>query len=521
MTTTSDYDLQFNNASELEQYWRSLPQQAAFTLRVSRAEAVPALEQLEALGGCGMLFQSLDGHDLLIAVMKGKRGPCYQTGRQARLKLDVCAALDDDGHLLHGSVAVCEKTAGILQQEQYQPFVEVSDADPELMQRYEKDPQPFDCDAFEELAQQMFDSLGAAPAAADDGQTFCYAGPFQLLIAGDGSMLWRGKAVRINAALAESLKAAAVATVDLDVEAAAVEYFQDVYKEQGAACLLGTLRAPEETLPAKQTDWAALANCSPAFQERLQRLLDEQQDYFIVIGSDPGDPLGCCPSDDVAQANLLVKAGILDRRQQSGSGDACPISVYACAREIDSNVDELHITQNKERRGELATQLRRHAAVSTSQMTRWILIIFIFFTLLLGMVQLLNDLRPKHSLPVDETLAAALQPERHVDVIVCLFREQQRCNLCLNMERQAGQTLADHFKDDSGIVFRSLNVDLPEYEALEEQLNMFTSTLVLFKCADGKVLDSRLIEEAWYLQDDPTQFREQLRRHIVELRTAE
>ena len=300
-----------------------------------------------ALGAAGFIAVEAapDGRRVRLTALKGKAGACYETGRSATYLGAAAAALDDDGHLIFGAMRVCEKTGGLYTLPPYRGLIAVSPPDATMLARLDSDPLPFDCNTFERdavaLAARLQDRGPDRPPAVP----VIYAGPFRLLILADGSMLPRCVPVLI----AESQRRRLVdrerlldVAADLADDTRSADSFPVRYAGEGAICLLETATTapaalasaprPEEVLPPP--DLTALAALSPAMRRRLQTTIERGDPYFILSGSDPRDADGCCPSEDVGEANLLVEAGILARHRPPAHPDACTTTVYAFAAEI-------------------------------------------------------------------------------------------------------------------------------------------------------------------------------------------
>jgi hypothetical protein len=285
-------------------------------------------------------FVGLTLENGLVRAWKGKDGPCWETGRRATYRGAAAAALDDDKHLLFGTLRLCEKTARVYKLPPYAKVVEVTDPDPAYLG---KDPVPFDCDTFEADAAKLAASL--APVAPAETSPILYPGPFKLLILRDGTIVRRGQPVR--AAAGELLRSGEVRPAP---EGAAAENYLDQYKARGALCLLGDL--PFERSAPRRLSIEALADAAEATRRRLVKLIERKDDYFLLVGSDPADKDGCCPSDDVGHANALVKAGVLEAWTASAEA-ACPSTVYAFAGEIASRGEKPAFVKNEKLRADV------------------------------------------------------------------------------------------------------------------------------------------------------------------------
>ena len=308
--------------ADLQNAYQGLSARGSVAITCAPAELEATLLAAERAGFFGM---KVDGGR--ITAHKGKEGPCHDTGRTARYAGAAAAVMDDDKHLIFGSVRVCEKTGRLYSSEAYHGRVEVSEADPTLLARLEKDPAPFDCDTFQADAAKLASTL-SSPAAGGERSAVLYPGPFKLLILADGTMVRRGTPVRLPVEPARALErqdGAVAAPAGSDPQ-----NFASLYREQGAAFLLGDL-APAR--PPKSADLDALDELPEAMKRRLQSVVARGEEYFILTGSDPAQKDGCCPSNDVGLANRLVEKGILDARGELANSE-CPVTLYAFASEI-------------------------------------------------------------------------------------------------------------------------------------------------------------------------------------------
>jgi hypothetical protein len=314
--------------------------------------------------------ESPEGPESRILAWKGKAGPCYETGRSAAYLGSAAAALDDDGHLLFGRLRLCEKTATLYRSPAYAGRVEVSEADPALLARLERAPMPFDCDTFERDATALAGAL-EPPEPPEPSAAVYYPGPFRLLVLRDGRCVRRGDRVRLPRTAAEALIARDGALASAD--GAPAEDYRARFRESGPACLLeeGVAGALQSSAP-RRADLAALGAAPPALRERLRRFLERGDDYFLLGGSDPADPAGCCPSDDVGAARTLVRAGILDSCALSPDA-ACPATIFAFAGELTLEGGRAKVDKNEALRRRALAYLRSGAGILPRVLVRALL----------------------------------------------------------------------------------------------------------------------------------------------------
>lgn len=310
--------------ADLQNAYRGLSARGSVAITCAPAEIPDLLLAAERAG-----FHGMRAEGGRITAYKGKEGPCHDTGRTARYRGSAAAVMDDDKHLLFGDLRVCEKTARLYSSEAYQGRIEVSDPDTALLARLDKDPVPFDCNTFEADAKALASRLSASAAPGERAVVF-YPGPFKLLILADGSIVRRGRRVRLPVEQARELERQDGAAVEPPGDADDPANFAALYREQGAAFLLGELGPSRAPRPA---DLDAIDETPEPMKRRLAAMISRGEEYFILTGSDPAQMDGCCPSNEVGAANLLVERGILDSRGELSNSE-CPVTLYAFASEI-------------------------------------------------------------------------------------------------------------------------------------------------------------------------------------------
>jgi hypothetical protein len=349
--------------ADLQNAYRGLSARGSVVITCAPAEIADTMLAAEQAG-----FHGLRAEGSQITAHKGKEGPCYDTGRTARYRGSAAAVMDDDKHLLFGSLRVCEKTARLYSSDAYQGRIEVSDPDAALLARLDKDPAPFDCDTFESDAKTLASRLTSAASTGDRAVVF-YPGPFKLLILADGAIVRRGRRVKLPVDQARTLEKSDGAIVEPSGEAADPENFRG----QGAAFLLGELGPAR---PPRPVDLDAVDETPETMRRRLAAMISRGEEYFIITGSDPAQKDGCCPSNEVGAANLLVEKGVLDSRGELSNSE-CPVTLYAFASEIRPGAGKPTFVRNDGLRKSVLDRLESGPRLSRKAVVRLALMVLL------------------------------------------------------------------------------------------------------------------------------------------------
>ena len=127
-----------------------LPKRGCIEVRCRWERRLEMQRMLADMGAFAICLRPLaDFQEVLITALKGKVGACFETGRSATYAGAALAVMDDDHHLIVGTIRVCEKTGGLYTLPPYQGLLTVTEGDAGLLERLETDPVPFDCNTFE------------------------------------------------------------------------------------------------------------------------------------------------------------------------------------------------------------------------------------------------------------------------------------------------------------------------------------------------------------------------------------
>ena len=546
----------------LREAFTRLPKRGFIELRCAWDRRLELLPILELCGGFAISVMPLAGfRTVRLSAFKGKIGPCYETGRSTTYEGTAAAVLDDDSHLIAGTVRVCEKTGSLHTLPPYHGLLTVSNAQPELLQRLETHPLPFDCSTFDADARRLATQAAATALSPDtDMQIVLYPGPFRLLVLREGTILRRGRCYRLAANVAAALAGSdrlLLVPKALEPEAQMPESYPAAFAVRGPQCLLveaecGSPVAVSATTTASagydrrdapatltRTAKIAICACSVDMKQRLQRLIARREPYFILTGSDPAESGGCCPNDLVGEANRLVTAGVLARNRIPAAADACTNTLYALAGEINGTLELPQFCVQDAFRDQVATIVAESLAASGNHPWQTALQL-----LLVGMLLASVSLAVRRTAQVagtvsglgKDSLSTALlsvlrAAPKTTRLVICRFSGDRRCESCDRTRDYCQQTLTKWFSRelaDGTLVARDVDTDSPANRSLRQYVPAGTTTIGMVAVRNGLPQNLRLLtREIWQLQNDEDAFcgmlREEIRRALqkAEWQTAQ
>jgi hypothetical protein len=528
--------LDYTGTAALRSDFSGLPKVSALGFRCRWAVRLEALGVLEEVGAFALQVHPLPSFtEVEITARKGKVGACYETGRSASYLGAAAAVLDDDSHLIAGSIRVCEKTARLYTLVPYAGLLTVTGGDDALIRRLETDPVPFDCNTFEADAARLAQVSFAVIPASEARTAVCYPGPFRLLVLRDGSMLRRGVPLSIPASLVDDLRLRDHLVVLPDGGLDGVRpapLYPVLYRSEGPRCLLaGPATGSAEPVPetgaspfgagtVPRAAREALNRTSKEMRLRLRRAITREEPYLVLTGSDPEQMGGCCPSTLVGAANRLVEAGLLVCYRPPAPPDACTTTLYAFAGELAVQAGEPRFTVNPELRRTLASALEGEGGVGN--VARWIaravlLTLAAVSLVLAGRRVLLNVSGPTEAFgpAMVRALGVVLADQR---AFVCFFQGPEHCDSCGSMGRLCRSTIERFFRreEQAGrLAFRVIDCSDPQNDAIRRQLGLEMSTVGVVRYRDGQPVQLRMLtREVWSLWQNEEAFVTMLREAI-------
>lgn len=510
-----------------------LPKRGSIEVRCRWERRLELQRVLMDMGAFAICLRPLAGFvDVQITALKGKVGACFETGRSATYAGAALAVMDDDHHLIVGTIRVCEKTGGLYTLPPYHSLLTVTEGDARLLKRLETDPIPFDCNTFEPDAERLATQAFVLGTSKELTTSVYYPGPFSLMVLRDGAILRRGQCTQIATNIVKDLQdrdGLLVVPPLRSQEAGRPINYPTAFKSLGAGCLLSaavtTTASPATVLgetpdaPLSKQALDALRSTSDELRQRLLRLIEGTEPYFILTGSDPKDPLGCCPNTQVGEANRLSDVGLLSCYRENAAADSCTTTIYAFAGEITVRNNHPEFTVNTANRRDATAVLTRTDGRRVRRTAlKCLLLLLAGASLVIAGRTALAPFPPARS-GFDTALVTALNVRTDTHrLFVCLFHGRETCTACETMGRLCRQTMETEFGPQmrSGLVaFREIAYDEPGNRAIKDRLGLFSSTIGLVRYEHGKPQGIRMLTEAaWSLWTDDAAFVRMLRENI-------
>lgn len=498
---------------ELDDAYRSLPKFEKILLKSSNSER--SIFDLEKIGfvAVEVISNSPEEMRCTIRAFKGKHGPCHFTGWKARYSGAALAALDDDNHILFKDKfkVVCEKTSHIYSLSPYKNLIVCKEASVAADLNYsiiEEESVDFENDQ-----TLLFNQLKNKKKNSEKRKSLFYHGPFRILILQDGTLVRRGKWNSIPEEQADKLiRNDGFSDLKSDKKGQ-LSYFQDEYTKHGSACLIEEFNPEAIEPPAYETDFSKLSLVSDNFRTRLLRVINDQKKYFFLIGNDSKDQFGCCPSEEVSEANQLVKYGILSALAEPVKGDACPVTMYAFKDEISIEENVLSSSIQQKFRGKVRVHLKKSTLSRWQVIVKWLLLVFIMISLIFAARKWY---KMQHN-STDGSLYEQLNPEKKNQSQVILFHNRKRCFQCLQMETFTRELLAETYSDELSnkcLEIRTIIIDDPDNLKLVKQFGIYAATVVLIKFDQEKIVKVNVLNEATGLYRNENTYKDYLKNEL-------
>lgn len=260
-------------------------------------------------------------------------------------------------------------------------------------------------------------------------------------------------------------------------------------------------------------DFSFLRKLKIPLKERLIQVIGQRKKYFILTGSEPGVKMGCCPSKEVEEANILVHAGILSSNAQPVPEGGCPVTTYAFRNEMRVKDDLIQFSVDQKFRNEVLKHLIKTNNPGIRIAVKWILLAFILSSLVI----VINRMTNRSSGQQRASLFEQLDPSGEDQVLVVLFHFRARCEICLNMEHFTREFLNEYnagHPEIEAVQFKLAVIDEERNINIAKQFNIYTSTLILIEFEQGREQQVEVLEKSWQLYKDEQAFREMLKDEL-------
>ena len=491
---------------ELDDAYRSLSRLQEIEVKTNNLHGT--LRDMEKIGFVAIqIINTFPKSDLwtLIAT-KGKHGPCYFSGSTAAYTGEALAALDDDLHLLpaHQVISVCDKTCSIYQLPAYKKRIDckVKNIESENAKNSITDG---DQDDFDSLVEKLIDQLKAAQQITTNRKMLFYPGPFRMLILQDGTIVRRGKWNAVSSNFADLLLRKEGLILSENRTSEPPVFLQDQYKQEGVSALMDKLVIQNKEPELYETDFSSLHALSTPLRKRLLQLLNENKKYFVLVGSDASDRSGCCPSEEVTEANALVKHGILNAFSEPLQGDSCPVTIYSIKNELSVQENGFDVEINTKFRNQLKERLVKSRGGARS-ILKWVLLTFVVISTILA-ARKSYQLR---TVPIEVQSYNQLKPLIDGQIQLVFFHNEKRCYQCLEMEKFADDVLNEFHTlaiKEKKLSYKTIIIDDPANQPLVNEFGIFAAAFVVMEFDGEKLIYARVLREAAELYRDEAAFK--------------
>ncbi len=499
--------------------YRRLPRIGRLVITVKLPKLTHTVHLLEQAGFCAIYINPFSYSDVNshISAYKGKQGPCYETGRKAIYTGIAMAVFDDDNHLLltNEEIPVCEKTATVYSFSPYHQLIYCTPVIPEDLEIVKQNPRLFNTDCLGENLDKLFNRLNKKKT--ENKRDFLYyPGPFKCLILQDGTIVRRGRVNNIPQSYRKTLIREDKLFPLNSHEKVDAAFFQIEYPKSGPGLLMETLSTDKDTHieTSEETDFICLDKIKTSLKNRLITTIEKNKKFFLLTGSEPEDRLGCCPSKEVEEANMLVRAGILSAMPHPVPEGTCPVTTYSFKGEMQIIGEQINFKIDQAFRDQVLHSILHKKKVSILEIIKWILIAFILISITLAVIRITGNSSDNSNQSLIERLAPASENQ----MMIVLFHFRKRCELCLKMEKITTEFLEELKRSQPGtpyIQFKRIIIDDKENLEMVKRFKIYTSTLVIVDFEKSEVRQFAVLDNAWKIVQDEMEFREMLKNELA------
>ena len=267
----------------------------------------------------------------------------------------------------------------------------------------------------------------------------------------------------------------------------------------------------------RQHDLSALDGISAEMRKRLRVVIEQKHPNFVLVGSDPAEKGGCCPSNEVGHANQLVAGGILESWRPCCSKDACPGTFYAFQGERVPDTSPTEFKTNEELR-KLVLERLSSGNRPGSGLRGWLqVLLLLFVAVCIGL--LIAGNRGGGAKDADNAeLAIKTAGEAKGDgYLVCVVKTAQACAACESMQAFSIKMLDQYYQGEvsRGLIrFETIPAEGPQNRTFREEHGILATTLVLMEVRSGVVTRQKILNDAWQFLQKEDEFTGMLRQEL-------
>lgn len=115
-----------------------------------------------------------------------------------------------------------------------------------------------------------------------------------------------------------------------------------------------------------------------------------------------------------------------------------------------------------------------------------------------------------------EKPSSTVAPDANVD-IVYYFMTTQRCPSCMKIEAFTKETVETKFTEalkKGRMIWRMVNVDLPENQHFIKDYQLYTKSVVLVKIRNGKQVEWKNLDKVWTLLQKKSDFQTYILKEV-------
>ncbi len=262
---------------------------------------------------------------------------------------------------------------------------------------------------------------------------------------------------------------------------------------------------------------SALDDISVEMRKKLRVVIEQHHPNFVLVGSDPSEEGGCCPSTDVGHANALVAAGILESWQAGCGKDACPGTFYAFAGERVPETSPTEYKTNDELRARVAERLGKTGEEGGLLKKGVQTLLLLFVAVCVGVLVARDMKGEKRSGGGADASIAEAASSLEDGYLISVVKTARSCSSCETMEANAQKTLRIHYSEEvknGRILYASVAAYGDENRDFRGREGILATSLVLMEVKNGEVMRSKVLSDIWQVLNKEEAFIDMLNTEL-------